>query len=84
MMILNLYGILFHAVVVFGLKDDVHPKILFSLKRSPPKANGQYQPLAISFSGYWIPWSNIGIRSPKANGHQLPLAIALPLDIVLP
>ena len=45
--------------------------MLSPLKCSLPKANGYYHPLAISFPGYWIPWSNIGIRSPEANGHKL-------------
>ena len=35
-----------------GLKDDVLPEMLSSLKSSLPKANGYYHPLAISFPGY--------------------------------
>ena len=66
------------------LKDDVLPEMLSSLKCSLPKANGYYHPLAISFPGYWIPWSVIDIRSPKANGHYLPLDIVSPQDIFLP
>ena len=45
---------------------------------TPPRANGHYHPLAISFPNYWIPWSVIGIRFPKANGHYLPPDIVPP------
>ena len=64
---------LWHNQVIYmvkiGLKGDVLPEMLSTLECSLPKANGYYHPLAISFPSYWIPWSNIGIRSPTENEH---------------
>ena len=57
------------SIILFCLKDDVLPKKLSSLKCSPPKANGYYHPLAISFPGFGVfgeldPLKQMDITSP--------------------